>query len=294
MPEPEIGRVGDRGIGPAPTPGVPVELAEGITRLTAPNPSMMTGPGTNSYLIGREELIVIDPGPRSAEHLAALMAAIDGRPVNAVAVTHTHPDHAPGADALATRLAAPTAGISDGPSFVAELRLGDGDRLRAGDLELEVIATPGHAASHCCFLLAAQGLCFTGDHVMEGSTVVIRRPDGDMAAYLSSLERLARWEPGLRQLAPGHGRLIGDPVGAIEELIDHRLRREQHVLEQLRRRGPSTTPELLELSYPGLEERRREVASATLEAHLEHLVELGQAERSSVGEQAPHYRASPI
>ena len=177
MDEPVTGHVPDRGVGPAPDPGVPVEIALGVTRLTAANPSMMTGPGTNSYLIGAHALVVLDPGPDLPAHRAALVEAIAGRPVVAVAVTHTHPDHAPGAAALARVVDAPTAGFASADGFVAARLLADGDVLGEAPFELEVLHTPGHASNHCCYLLRSHSLCFTGDHVMHGSTVVIRPPD---------------------------------------------------------------------------------------------------------------------
>jgi glyoxylase-like metal-dependent hydrolase (beta-lactamase superfamily II) len=277
MPEPATGQVADRGTGPAAIPGQVVELLPGVLRLTAPNPSMMTGPGTNTYLVGDRELAVIDPGPELPAHRAALVEAIAGRPVLAVAVTHTHPDHAPGAAALARVLDAPTAGFADAGGFVADVRLVDGDLLGVGDLTLEVVHTPGHASDHCCFVLDARALCFTGDHVMGGSTVVIRPPDGSMSAYLWSLERLRDRSPALELLAPGHGRLLADAPAAIGDVIEHRLAREALVAGLLDARPSATAAELVDDAYPGIEDQRRDVATATLLAHLEHLVELGRA-----------------
>jgi glyoxylase-like metal-dependent hydrolase (beta-lactamase superfamily II) len=244
---------------------------------------MMTGPGTNSYLVGHQELVVIDPGPDLAGHRAALVESIAGRPVTVVAVTHTHPDHAPGAASLARVLGAPTASFADADGFIADEVLVDGALLGEGPGQLEVVHTPGHASAHCCFVLASERICFTGDHVMEGSTVVIRPPDGHMTSYLASLERLAALDPALLRLAPGHGRIIGDPAGAIAELLSHRRERERLVSIELASRGPSSAGSLVDACYPGLEERRWDVAAATLLAHLEHLVELGQARLISGG-----------
>jgi glyoxylase-like metal-dependent hydrolase (beta-lactamase superfamily II) len=279
MPEPVTGQVTDRGAGPVPVPGELVELLPGVARLTAPNPSMMTGPGTNTYLVGEAALVVLDPGPELPGHRAALVEAIAGRPVLAVAVTHTHPDHAPGAAALARVLDAPTAGFADAGGFVASRRLSDGEVLGEGQHALEVVHTPGHASDHCCYVLASRALCFTGDHVMGGSTVVIRPPDGSMASYLASLERLRDRVPPLEVLAPGHGRLLAGAPAAIDDVIEHRLAREAVVARLLGSRPDCSATELVEDAYPGIEERRRDVAIATLLAHLEHLVEVGQARR---------------
>jgi len=279
LAEPRPGQVTDRGVGPEPIPGVPAEVADGVVRVTAANPSMMTGPGTNTYLVGHHRLIVIDPGPELPEHRAALVEAVDGREVSLIAVTHNHPDHAPGAANLARVLGAPLAGFADSDGFVADRHLRDGDLL--GDGALRVIHTPGHASVHVCFLLLDQGLCFTGDHVMGGSTVVIRPPDGHMGSYLANLERLRDLDPPLEHLAPGHGRLLREPASVIEELLDHRRAREEMVAAQLLARGPATAAELTAASYPGLEERRSAVATATLLAHLDHLVETGRARRLS-------------
>jgi glyoxylase-like metal-dependent hydrolase (beta-lactamase superfamily II) len=241
----------------------------------------MTGPGTNTYLVGHQRLLVIDPGPDLGEHRAALVEAIGGREVIAVAVTHNHPDHAPGAASLARVLGAPRVGFADSDGFVADRHVRDGDLLGNGASELAVVHTPGHASAHVCFVLGAQGLCFTGDHVMGGSTVVIRPPDGHMGSYLANLERLRDLRPSLRHLAPGHGRLLADPPGAIDEILEHRRAREARVAHELAQHGPSTAGELTEASYPGLEEQRRSVATATLLAHLDHLVERGRARKLS-------------
>lgn len=281
MAEPRPGQVTDRGVGPEPVPGVPAQVADGVVRLTAPNPSMMTGPGTNTYLVGHERLVVIDPGPELPEHRSALVEAIAGREVSLIAVTHNHPDHAPGAAKLAQVLGSPVAGFADGDGFVADHHLSDGELVGAGHSALRVIHTPGHASVHVCFVLVAQGLCFTGDHVMGGSTVVIRPPDGHMGSYLANLARLRDLDPALEHLAPGHGRLLADPVSVIDEVLAHRLAREEMVAAQLSRSGPATAGELTAASYPGLEERREAVATATLLAHLDHLVELGRARRLS-------------
>lgn len=265
----------ERGVGPDVVVGDPVALAPALVRVTAPNASMMTGPGTNTYLIGTDAVLVVDPGPEDDGHLAALLAAIDGRHVEMICVTHSHPDHAPGAAALGALVNAPLAGFKPGPCFDPEIRLRDGEVLDVPGASLEVLHTPGHASDHLCYVLPAEGLALTGDHVMHGSTVVIRPPDGEVAAYLGSLERLAATQCAV--LAPAHGRLIGDAAGAIAEVIAHRHAREALIARALGDAGRASAAELLGAVYPGLEERRTEIATVTLLAHLQHLEDLGRA-----------------
>ena len=263
----------DRGRGPEVVHGALVQLHPGVARVTAPNASMMTGPGTNTYLVGTDRVIVIDPGPNLDEHLAALVSAIDSRPVDLICVTHTHPDHAPGAAPLAALVHAPLGGFGPGPFFAPDRLLVDGERLHTGAFSLEVLATPGHASDHLCYLLHEEGLCFTGDHVMHGSTVVIRPPDGDLAAYLASLAYLSKKKP--KVLAPAHGRLIDDAAGAIQEVIAHRKARETRIAEALLQAGRASAAELLGIVYTGLDEQRTEIATVTLLAHLQHLEDQG-------------------
>lgn len=275
--------------GPLPVPGVPTTIAPGVVRLTAPNPSMMTGPGTNTYLLGDRSLLIIDPGPDDPAHRRRLVEVIAGRTVDAIAVTHTHPDHAPGAARLGRVVDAPLLGFAPGPSFRPDRLLVDGEVLASSDLAVRVLHTPGHASDHCCFLLEGEGMVFTGDHVMEGSTVVIRPPDGDMGTYLASLERLASLDPAPRSLAPGHGRVIEDPATALAELVAHRRQRETLIAEALESHGPSSAAGLRPLVYPGLDEARHDIAAATIWAHLRHLVEQGRASLNDgqLGTEAP-------
>ena len=262
--------------------GRAVHLSPHIIRVTAPNPGPMTGPGTNTYLVGEGDAwTVIDPGPQSESHLQAVLAAAPGR-VTRILVTHTHVDHSPGALALAAATGAPVLGrvasFPDGqdPTFAPERELLDGERIRLGQqLTLRVIHTPGHATNQLCYLLEEDRLLFTGDHVMQGSTVVINPPDGDMAAYLASLRGLLDIE--LDWFAPGHGFLVARPHDVVRALLAHRLRREAKVLDALRRLGPAPIDALLGTVYDDVPLKMHPVARRSLLAHLLKLQSEGLA-----------------
>jgi glyoxylase-like metal-dependent hydrolase (beta-lactamase superfamily II) len=265
--------------------GVPARLSALVTRITAPNPGMMTGPGTNSYLIGSRELAVIDPGPESDTHLAALLREAAGR-VKWILCTHTHRDHSPGARALKAATGAQVVGFGRAPddgrqdtSFAADRTLGDEDVLDCGEFRLRAIHTPGHASNHLCYLLEGERWLFTGDHVMQGSTVVISPPDGDMAVYLKSLERLLALD--LAVLAPGHGHIIETPHHEVRRLIAHRLKRERKVLAALSRMSCATLDELLPVVYDDVAPRVHPVARRSLHAHLIKLEREGKASESA-------------
>lgn len=266
-------------------PGVPARLSALVTRVTAPNPGLMTGPGTNSYLVGRGNLAVIDPGPESEAHLAALLEAAGGR-IGWILCTHTHRDHSPGARALKAATGAQVIGFGRIPDdgrqdtgFAADRALGDGEVLDCGGFRLRAIHTPGHASNHLCYLLEGERWLFTGDHVMQGSTVVISPPDGDMAVYLESLKRLLALD--LAVLAPGHGQLIGTPHEEVRRLIAHRLKREQKVLAALSRLGSATLDDLLPAVYDDVSPRLHAVARRSLHAHLIKLGREGKASESA-------------
>ena len=247
------------------------ELAPGVRRLLAPNPSMMTGPGTNTYLFGVAEIAVIDPGPAIDAHIDGIIEAA-GAPVRWVLVTHTHPDHSPGAMALAARTGAAVLGRpapEHGPqdrSFRPTRLLGDGDALETGEFTLEAVHTPGHASNHLCFRHAATNWLVTGDQVIDGSTVVINPPDGDMSAYIESLERLRAMN--CDALLPGHGDRIADPARAIERIIEHRLLRESRVLAAVRRHPRLTPHELVPHVYQDVSPHLFPLAERSLLAHL--------------------------
>ncbi len=247
-----------------------------ITRVLAPNPGLFTGPGTNTYVVtAGGEVAVIDPGPRAADHLAAIREAIGAdRPV-AVLVTHTHPDHAPAANPLAAALGVPALGAAPGPDFAPDRVLGDGDTVAVGGVLLEAVATPGHTPDHLCFRLGDE--LFTGDHIMGGSTVVI----DDLAAYLNSLRRLLPL--GLRRLHPGHGPVIDDPDGTIREYLDHRLARERQVLDALAG-GAGTVGEVVAAVYADVDSALHPIAAFSVAAHLRKLAAEGRVSFAGAAE----------
>jgi glyoxylase-like metal-dependent hydrolase (beta-lactamase superfamily II)/8-oxo-dGTP pyrophosphatase MutT (NUDIX family) len=261
------------------TPGVPKRLDAWVTRITAPNPGAMTGPGTNTYLVGTESLAVIDPGPLIDSHIAAVLAAGAGR-IQWVLCTHTHPDHSPAAQAIRAATNARLVGRpapqrpGQDPTFVPDQLMQHGERLHVDGVSLRALHTPGHASNHLCYLLENTRMLFTGDHVMQGSTVVINPPDGDMRAYLASLEQLLGEDIAI--LAPGHGYLIGEPQREVRRLIRHRLLREQKVMAALERVAAATLEELLPAVYDDVPTRMHRVALRSLTAHLDKLVAEGR------------------
>ncbi|HEU4646508.1 MAG TPA: MBL fold metallo-hydrolase [Burkholderiales bacterium] len=261
-------------------PGTPKRLDALVTRVVAPNPGMMTGPGTNTYLVGENELAVIDPGPAIDAHLQAVLAAGEGR-IRWIFCTHTHMDHSPAAAALKAATGAVVIGRAAPPhpgqdhTFAPEREMAHGDRFLFGGLSLRALHTPGHASNHLCYLLENTRMLFTGDHVMQGSTVVINPPDGDMRAYLASLELLLQED--ILILAPGHGYLIGEPHREARRLIRHRLAREQKVVNALSRMEAPTLEQLVREVYDDVSERLHGVALRSLGAHLDKLAAEGRA-----------------
>lgn len=269
----------------------PVVLSPRIRRLTCGNGSMMTGPGTNTYLVGEPgavEVAVIDPGPVDADtegHLQALIAAAAPARITRIFVTHTHKDHSPAAQRLKALTGAPLIGRMAGhpmwqdESFSPDQVPADGERFVLGPTTtLQAVHTPGHASNHLCWRLEEEAVLFTGDHVMQGSTVVINPPDGDMAAYLGSLEQLlARPEAEIRWLAPGHGFLMADPQAELRRLVAHRLAREAKVLAALRASGGGTVEALVPAVYGDVPASRHAIAARSLTAHLLKLQQDGRA-----------------
>jgi glyoxylase-like metal-dependent hydrolase (beta-lactamase superfamily II)/8-oxo-dGTP pyrophosphatase MutT (NUDIX family) len=254
------------------TAGEPKRLDARVVRLTAPNPGVMTGPGTNTYYLGGA---VIDPGPALDSHVEKILQL---GPIKWILCTHTHLDHSPAAAAIkaasgAQVLGRPAPAGQDAtfkPDFVVE----NGQRIELeGGVTLRAIHTPGHASNHVCYLLEQTKMLFTGDHVMQGSTVVINPPDGDMRAYLQSLERLL--DEDIAVIAPGHGYLIGAPHKELRRLIAHRLNRERKVVAALVRLEHPSLAEMLPLVYDDVPERIHRVAARSLTAHLDKLVAEG-------------------
>lgn len=244
-------------------------LAAGVRRLIAPNPGMMTGPGTNTYLIGTDAIAVLDPGPVIDSHLEAIAAAGN---IQWILVTHTHPDHSPGVARLAEMTGATRIGMPapDGPhqdkTFKPDWAPSGGDVLQGPDFELQMLHTPGHASNHICFLHTGHRCLFTGDHIMNGSTVVIDPPDGDMQQYIASLKGLKKIE--IDAIAPGHGDMIDNPLELIDWIIDHRIAREDKLLAALAENPGLTSHELVPLVYSDVDESLYGWAERSLLAHL--------------------------
>jgi glyoxylase-like metal-dependent hydrolase (beta-lactamase superfamily II) len=266
------------------------EIAPGVRRLVARNPGFMTGPGTNTYLVGAGSYLVIDPGPDDSVHVERILDATHRR-IDVVLATHTHPDHSPAAKAIAAATGAkvmgkhtPVHGRQD-PAFMPSRALSDGDEVAVGDFILRALHTPGHASNHLCYLLRGTGLLFTGDHLMQGSTVVIGPPDGSMSDYLQSLARLQK-EPVTR-LAPGHGLVIEDAQAEIARIIAHRLQREAKVVDRLGHAGAANIDTLVVSVYDDVDPRLHPVAKSSLLAHLLKLEQDGRVVRDSLDSNAP-------
>jgi len=285
-PYAEVKRIDPDGAGIARytiEPGRCVVLSPRVRRVTAPNAGLMTGPGTNTYLVAdpaRNVCAVIDPGPADAVHVQAILDAAPG-PIGWILVTHTHRDHSPAAALLKARTGAPVHGMrplhGDGQDdgFDPDRTLAHGDTLALGpDATLRVVHTPGHASNHLCYLLPEEKTLFTGDHVMQGSTVVINPPDGDMGQYMASLESLLTLD--LEWLAPGHGFLVAEPREAVERLIRHRRAREAKVRRALAA-GHEDLDDLLVQVYDDVPAALHPVARRSLLAHVLDLRARGQA-----------------
>jgi glyoxylase-like metal-dependent hydrolase (beta-lactamase superfamily II) len=254
--------------------GVASALSPLVRRILAPNPGVMTGPGTNTYVVGIDEIVVIDPGIDDQGHLDAIVGC-GGDRIRWIACTHTHPDHSPGAAKLKERTGAEVLAFDSRDGLEVDTRLADGDRIEATEFRLRAVHTPGHASNHLCYLLEQERLLFSGDHIMQGSTVVIAPPDGDMAAYLTSLERLRTLK--LRAIAPGHGHLIEDPKAVIDEYVSHRLDRERQVINALRA-GDTTVAAIVDRLYVGLIDELVPRARQSVHAHLRKLVADGRVD----------------
>ncbi|HUV32596.1 MAG TPA: MBL fold metallo-hydrolase [Devosiaceae bacterium] len=279
-------------------PGEPVEAGPGVVRLTAPNPGPYTLAGTNTYLIGDSRIAIVDPGPRNEAHLEALTEAIADRKVEAIVLTHTHADHAGLARIVQNRVDAPL--LFEGgyrplralerfeidrarrhhlimdPDFVLQ----DTDTIRLDGSALKVVTTPGHCANHICLSVAGTPFLLTGDHVMGWSSSVIADPEGAVAPYLDALDRLQTLSQ--TRYLPGHGGEIADGKARAAALKAHRQARNAQILEALGA-GPARPRELVAKVYPGLSDKLRPAALATLSAHLWHLADAGKVRRQRAG-----------
>jgi glyoxylase-like metal-dependent hydrolase (beta-lactamase superfamily II) len=259
----------------------PSYLMPGVRRIVAGNPGFMTGSGTNTYLLGDREIAVLDPGPEDADHLQNILAAGQGS-IRWIIVTHTHRDHSPLAAALARATGARLIGLpppADGrqdEGFRPDELPHDGQRLVLGGLELIAIHTPGHASNCVCYLLQEQRLLFTGDHVLGGVSPVILSPDGEMAAYLNSLDKLHAYP--FDRIAPGHGEVMEQGKTVLTKLRAHRMAREDKVLRCLAENfdGAATLDGLTTVVYDDVAVERHGFAKLTLEAHLIKLAREGR------------------
>ena len=262
------------------------QIEPGIARVLAHNPSAFTYYGTQTYLIGESEVAVIDPGPDLPDHVGALERAIGGRPVVAIMCTHTHRDHSPASRQLAAATGAPIIGcaplVMEGTGLEAgfdrdyapDRILTDREALQVDGNDIVAVSTPGHTSNHICF--AYEGALLTGDHVMGWSTTVVIPPDGDMADYMASLEKLRHRDD--RVYYPAHGPAVSKPQQYVRSLIGHRLQRERQILRLVGERGRDI-PDIVANAYPGLDPRLVAAAGASVLAHLTDLERRGLVER---------------
>ncbi len=278
---------------PVPPYGAVLAAHPSVRRVVAPNPGPMTCHGTSSWIVGRGRVAVIDPGPDDAAHRHALVSAVAGETVTHVILTHGHQDHSAGAAAFASAVGARiwgfgqpgrARGVAAGPArtpFQAEAPQAGGSVLAGACWRLAAIHTPGHASDHLCFALAGEGILFSGDHVMGWATSIVSPPDGDMAAYMASLERLLAREE--TTYLPGHGPAVTDPRAHVAALLAHRRAREAAVLAAVRA-GHGTADAIVPHIYPGLAAPLRRPAARSVLAHLLKLAAEGAivADRADV------------
>lgn len=255
-----------------------------VTRVLAPNPGVFTLEGTNTWIVGSDPSIVIDPGPDLSEHLDEV--AREAGAVAAIVVTHDHPDHAPGASALGERVGAPVMAFR----LAGAERLRPGQRITAGDVVLTAVHTPGHTSDHVAFFEPTTGSLFTGDAVVGRGTSFIDPPDGDLVQYLRSLRRMLDLDP--RTIYPGHGPAVLRARAKLEEYIAHREEREREVVSALAE-GTRTIPELVATIYEEYPPEVRPLAARSVLAHLLKLEHEGRAARTGKGEDGPWARSTP-
>jgi glyoxylase-like metal-dependent hydrolase (beta-lactamase superfamily II) len=256
-----------------------VKIADNAHRITAPNAGVMTGQGTNTYLFGHQEIAVVDPGPAMDEHVDAILAGVKklGGKITHIIATHTHLDHSPAAKLLLNHVDAVLVGeLATDPraqdaSFVPDIRCQHNQLFTSSEYRLRAIHTPGHVANHFCFFEENSGLLIAGDHIMNGSTVVIVPPSGDMGAYIRSLQLLLDYD--ISHIAPAHGDLMDDPSQVVKGLVAHRLGREAKVVKAMQGLALSTIEDLVPLVYEDVDASLYPVAYFSLWAHLRKLEE---------------------
>jgi glyoxylase-like metal-dependent hydrolase (beta-lactamase superfamily II) len=273
-----------------PAAGTIEKVSPLVRRLLAPNPSPFTYTGTQTMIVGRGEVAVIDPGPDCAAHVEALRSALQGERISAILCTHTHRDHSPAARALQEATGAPIVGCAplslrdDGPradaAFDPDYRpdrvLSDGEVLTGPSWTLEAVETPGHTSNHLCFALREEGALFSGDHVMGWSTTIVSPPDGDMAAYMASLAKLQSRDDLVYY--PAHGPTVGEPHKLLRGLILHRRQREAQILAALAG-GATSIPAMVSKIYKNIDQRLHLAAGRSVLAHLIDLESRGLAVR---------------
>ncbi|MFL3654362.1 MAG: MBL fold metallo-hydrolase [Halioglobus sp.] len=260
--------------------GVPFRLNGRVRRLVAPNAGVMTGPGTNTYLLGDDEVAVLDPGPALPEHIDAILDTAGDR-IRWIVCTHTHPDHSPAWKAVAEATGAQVIGASppddmfQDATFKPTIELQHDYVLSTKEFTLRAVHTPGHVGNHYCFFLEEEGMMFAGDHIMNGSTVVIIPPSGNMKSYIESLQRLLDYP--LQFIAPGHGDIMPEPKATVDWLVNHRLKREQKVIDSLRKTGRVPLDQLVKVVYDDVDTGLHKMAQLSLSAHLIKLREENRA-----------------
>lgn len=272
------------------TYGVPRELAPGVVRIVANNPSPFTFKGTNTYIVGGEEVALIDPGPDDPAHLQAILDTIGKRRLSHILITHTHRDHTDGLPALLAATGAKTSGFGrrarergtkkTSPSgsefvdedFVPDVPLADGGRLAGNGWTFTALHTPGHAPDHLCFAVEGTGVLFSGDHVMGWNTSVIAPPEGNMGDYMRALEVLNRRSDAV--YFPGHGGQVADPQRLVKAFLLHRRMREQAILDCIRD-GKDTIKSIVPIIYRDINPKLLNAAALSVQAHVEHLIERG-------------------
>ena len=285
------------------TYGEAAQVSPLIRRVVAPNASVFTFHGTGTYIVGRGRVAIIDAGPDLGTHVDAVLAAVRGETVTHLIVTHTHIDHSPATRHVKAATGAASYGYGPhgggvGPAveegadrdFMPDHRVADGAVIAGDGWTLEAVHTPGHTSNHLCFALAEERALFSGDHVMGWSTTVVSPPDGDMGAYMASLEKLEARDEATYW--PTHGPPILQPRRFVRRLLGHRRRREAEVLACVAD-GAATIPELVARLYRGLDQRLRPAAARTVLAHLIHLVETGHVACGGTPDENARYRAAP-